>query len=411
MSITKQITVRSYGALLFMCCAITFACYFGSYMRIPVVPLFARSFGADTVQVGVINSAFMLMAGILSVPLGILSDRLGRKLLILSGLLVTAGSSLLLCLSSSAQQMVWIYLLFGFGLAAFAPTMMSFVADFSPATHVGRSYGWYTLAVYGGMSMGPAAGGLGAQWLGFKSVFVIAGVLTLAVFCFVWLFLPRARHVMVDRPPKRPTMVVVRELLRNSPLLSCWLVTLAGCLGLGLFVTFIPLHARQQQLDIGQVGLIFTAQALANALSRIPFGRLSDKVARRSNLVVIGLIGFALSLAGLGLASNMTMFLLFAAGFGFSMGIAFTAVGALISEVVRPDSRGLAMGGYNSAIYIGMMLGSLVMGPVIREIGFNQGFFLVGLTNLAAAGLFSLVFNHAWVGKRSLVGAQQEMAQ
>jgi MFS transporter, DHA1 family, multidrug resistance protein len=97
----KKITVPSYPVLLFTCCAVAAVCYFSSFMRIPVIPLYARSFGADAFQVGLINAAFLLMAGIVSLPLGILSDRLGRKLLIITGLALAAGSSFLLSLCTN----------------------------------------------------------------------------------------------------------------------------------------------------------------------------------------------------------------------------------------------------------------------------------------------------------------------
>ena len=396
----------SYQALLLICCTVTFVCYFGSYMRIPVVPLFAKSFGADTAEIGVINSSFLLMAGLLSLPLGILSDRLGRKMLILCGLLISALTSFLLYFSSSAQQLIWIYVLFGIGLAAFAPTMMSFVADFSPVTHLGRSYGWYTLAIYGGMSLGPAFGGMTAQRFGFLPVFLISGILVFALCWVVFFFLPRARHVLVNRPPKRKTLVVARELFKNIPLLACWMVTLGGCFGLGMFITFIPLHAQDRGVSIGGIGIIFATQAVCNALSRIPFGQLSDKVAKRSNLVIVGLIGFALCMFGFGLARNMLTFILFSAGLGVSMGIAFTAVGALISEVVPADSRGLAMGGYNSCIYLGMMLSSLIMGIMIGKIGFKNSFFAVAAVNFAATVLFYLMFNSAAASRTKQAAAQ-----
>jgi MFS family permease len=384
----------SYGVLLLICCGVTYAGYFGSYMRLPVVPLFARSIGADTVQIGLINSSFLLMAGLLSLPLGVLSDRVGRKLLILVGLLVSSCTSLLLCFAQSPAQMVAIYVLFGIGLAAFAPTMMSFVADFSPTTHLGRSYGWYTMAVYGGMSLGPAAGGWVAEWSGYRSVFVASGLWILAVCLLTALFLPGSPHPQSTGSQKKPVPIIAKELFRNRPLLACWLVTLGGCLSLGMFVTFVPVHAHEQGIGIGQIGLIFAAQALFNALSRIPFGRLSDTVDKRSNLVVLGLIGFAASIAGFGVATNILLFVSFAIGVGVSMGLAFTAVGALISEVVSPDSRGLAMGGYNTAIYFGMMLSSLVMGIVIRAIGFMYSFFIVAAINLAITGVFYLMFSN-----------------
>ena len=64
------------------------------------------------------------------------------------------------------------------------------------------------------------------------------------------------------------------------------------------------------------------------------------------------------------------------------MGLAFTSIGALIAETVPLEFRGLAMGGYNAAIYLGMMLSSAFMGPVIRRIGFPNGFLITALVNL-----------------------------
>lgn len=379
---------HSYGMLLLISCAVAFACYFGSYMRIPVVPLFASSLGATTGEVGMINSAFLLMAGLLSLPLGILSDRTGRKLLVACGLLISAGTSLLLYFAATPLQMLTIYLFFGVGLAAFGPTMMSFVADFSPATHLGRSYGWYTTALYGGMSLGPAAGGWVAQHFGFRQVFLISGIFIFLLVWVVLLFLPRAHHLADGRPPKQAFTVMAAELLGNRPLLGCWLATLGGCFGLGMFVTFFPLHAQNAGLNVGQIGLVFALQAVCNAISRVPFGQLSDRVTRRGNLVVAGLIGFAASMAGFALSRSMTQFVLSTIALGLSMGLAFTPLGALISQVVAPDHRGLAMGGYNTCIYFGMMSSAAAMGWVISVFGFEESFFVSAAMILASAGLF-----------------------
>ncbi len=121
------------AAPLLFACLISFVCFFGSYMRIPIVPLFAASLGADTLQVGVINGAFALMAGLLSIPSGLISDRLGRRIPLLTGLLLLSGSSFLLYWSSTPLQMAAIYLLFGTGLSAFSPTLMSPCGRHHPA--------------------------------------------------------------------------------------------------------------------------------------------------------------------------------------------------------------------------------------------------------------------------------------
>jgi len=378
----------SYGALLFICCGVAFAGYLGSNMRLPVVPLYAKSIGADTVQIGIINSAFLLMAGILSLPLGILSDRFGRKRFASLGLVVLTATSFLLYFSRTPMQLFWIYLFFGAGVAAFGPTMMAFVADFSPTTHLGRSYGWYTTALYTSMSLGPAIGGFIAEESGFLQVFFISGIIIFLTFWVVVFFLPPTHLIVSERPKKEKTSVIMKGLLKNRPLLSCWLVTLGGCFALGMFITFLPLHAQNQNLTIWQIGLVFAVQGICNAISRIPFGHMSDKVKNRSTLVVIGLIGFAASMAGFGISTRVIHFVSFAVAFGTSMGLAFTSIGALIAEVVSVESRGLAMGGYNTCIYFGMMVSSASMGPIIRKIGFESGFLITAFINLLLVGFF-----------------------
>jgi DHA1 family multidrug resistance protein-like MFS transporter len=381
--------LQTYRKLLLTCCMVSFACNVGSYMRIPIVPLFARSLGADTFQVGLINSSFLFVAGLLSFPFGFLSDRIGRKSFILSGALISALSSLLLFFCKTPMHMVWTYLIFGIGLAAFNPTMMSYVADISPPSRLGRSYGWYTMALYGGMTLGPAAGGFIGHAMGYRGVFLISGAF---IFLMSWMavfFIPSSGTKPV-RPPERKTSDVLREVRNNIPLLGCWLATLGSCFGYGTFMTFIPLYANRLGMNAGDIGLVFAAQALSNALSRMPFGYLSDRIAKRGHLVIFGFFVFALSIAGFAISGSLASLLLCSSVVGAGLGILFTSLGALVSEVVPRKSRGLAMGGYNTCIYLGMMLSSLITGLVIREKGFEIGFYFTAVIAVLTAGLFYL---------------------
>ena len=376
------------GRLLLVCCAISFACFTCAYLRIPVLPLYAASLGADAARIGLINASFMLTAGLLSIPSGLASDRVGRRLPILSGLFILGGSSLLLYVCTTSLQMALVYLLFGVGLAAVAPNLMSFVADITPVTHLGRAYGWYTMALYAGMTLGPAAGGFLGRVLGLRQVFLVAGLLLLALFAFTWLWLPKAASV--TRPERRKTGIL-RELAglrHNRRYLACLVATLGSCAGFGTFISFLPLHARELGLNSGHIGIVFAAQALANSLCRLPFGRLGDRVEDRSVLVIYGLILFSITIAVTGLCGGLFSLVLSASVLGVGMGIAFTAIGALIAEVIPTAQRGLAMGGYNSCIYFGMMLGAAGMGLVVREAGYGAGFLANGAFGLVVTGVF-----------------------
>lgn len=389
-----QPRTHTYQTLLLVGCSLAFACYFASYMRIPVVPLFANSLGATPVEVGLINAAFLLMAGLLSFPMGILSDYWGRKILVCGGLAISLLTALLTYVSRTPGQLIWIYLLFGVGMAAVGPTLMTFVADISPSTHLGRSYGWYTMAIYTGMSLGPGAGGWLAYSLGMRPLFLITAALLFGVIWLVIYFLPAGKGSGAGAHPASPPprrSLTLREIAGNRALLGCWLMALGSCFGQGMFLTFVPLYAHEQGLNVGQVGLVFAVQAVCNALSRLPFGRLSDRMARRGRLAALGFVGFGAALAGFGLSHTLTQFLWAAAALGAFMGLAFTPLGALIAETVPPQSRGLAMGGYNTCIYLGMTLSSACMGGVIHRWGYPLSFLSVTVTTIMVTAWFYLL--------------------
>jgi len=391
--IDRKSTLKSYGTLLFTCCAVTFGLYFATSMRLPVVPLYARALDITTVQIGIINAAFFLMAGLLSLPMGLVSDRTGTKAVASAGIAILAVSAFSLYLCDTFLELTLVYLFFGIGTAAFGPTMMSFVARISPATHLGRSYGWYTTALFCGMSFGPAVGGFMAQNTGFIPVFIAIGILLLLDLGALVFFMPGKTRLEMPRSGTQKTAAPLKNLFVNRPLMACWLVTLSACFGLGMFTSFIPLHAHNLGLNVKEIGLIFFVQGLCNGFSRIPFGYLSDKVSHRGTLVIIGGIGYSAAIAGFGVSKVLAHFIGFAIVSGCSSGLAFTSVGALIAEVVPAESRGVAMGGYNTCIYFGMMLSSAFMGGVIQTTGFANGFYITALINVASIGAFALLIN------------------
>lgn len=374
-------------------CLIGFAAFFCSYLRIPVLPLFAATLGAGPAEIGTINGAFLLTAGLLSIPFGLLADRTGRKLPIIAGLVATAASSLLVAQCHQPWQMTAVYVLFGAGLAGFAPSMLTLVADVMPANRLGQAYGWYTTAIYVAMTLGPATGGYLAKMVGLRAVFFVSGGLLAVVTLLALLLLPEG----APRHKTAPGAVLSASfsLLHNHCLRACLLATAGSCVGFGVFLTFLPLYATQLGYDPSQVGLVFAAQAITNVFGRVPLGRLADRCDRRL-LVATGLVCLAVALVLLGQTTRLSHQVVCAVIMGMGMALTFTAIGAMIADQVPALQRGLAMGMFNSCIYLGMMSGSTGMGIALKWIGYPMGF--AAAAGVALAALVCFLHQTAYPG-------------
>ena len=360
---------------ILVACALTFVLYLGAYMRLPLVPLFAQGLGASTFQVGMIHAAFMLAATLLSAPLGLVSDRLGRRRLILTGMAISGLTSVLLLIARSPLQVGAIYLFSGIGLACFSPAMMSYVGDVSPVPYLGRAYGWYTSALYLGMAAGPGLGGAAAGG-GFRTAFLLSALVIAAGLILCGPLMPAPPPV--DRAASFDVLADFREILRNPAVTACWAATFFSCYAWGSLFAFFPLYAREAGVSITHTGLIFTCQAAANALFRIPVGHLSDRSGRRVPFILAGNLLFAVSIMAVGQARSLAPLYSLFVVVGGSMAVTFTALGALLAESVPTRVRGLAMGGYNTCIYGGFAVSAATLGAVISRFGFPAGFAVAG---------------------------------
>ena len=358
-------------------------------MRLPLVPLFASRLGATTVQVGLINAGFMLAATLLSFPLGLVSDRLGRRRLILTGIIISALTSVFLFLAQTPGQVGAIYLFSGIGLACFSPAMMSFVGDMSPPQSLGRAYGWYTSALYLGMAAGPGIGGAAATW-GFRGAFLLSAAVIAAAALVGGLRLPSPPSAI--RPAASTLRSDLREIVSNRAVVACWVATFFSTYAWGSLFAFFPLYARDAGISVFHTGLIFTSKAAANALFRIPVGTLSDRTGRRERYILFGNLLFSLAIAAVGrFRDTASLYLLFVA-IGGTMAATFTAIGAVLSESVPTRIRGLAMGGYNTCIYGGFALSAATLGFVISALGYGAGFAVAGGCCAAATLAFAFLF-------------------
>jgi MFS family permease len=137
---------------------------------------------------------------------------------------------------------------------------------------------------------------------------------------------------------------------------------------------------------------------MTNVVGRIPIGALADRCDRRW-LVSAGLACLALALAAFGQLGRLEPLLACAVVMGVGMSLIFTTLGALIAELVPALKRGLAMGMYNSCIYLGMMTGSTAFGLALKQVGYPVGFALAGGTSLSVLALFLVLMRSEIPGK------------
>ena len=382
------------GAMLLLACVITLVHYTGAYMRVPLLPLYARAHGASPAEVGAIVAAHMGVAALTAVPFGLASDRWGRARLLFAGTLVSALTSFALAAVTTLWALALVYAAAGLGVAAFTPAMMSLVGDAAEPGAIARAYGWYTTALYAGFGLGPILGGAAAERWGEPPAFLAAGgITTLALALAAWL--PRG-----PRSPRRAAGGSVRGVLTNRRILASWVATVAGIGALGCVLTFFPLLARDRGLGPAAIGLVLGVQALVNTAIRVPAGWVLDHSRARQPYVLGGILLTGLLIAMLPLARRTEEFLLLAVAVGLALGVAFVAVGAVLTEATTAATRGAAMGGYSTAIYVGFAAAAFGLGPLMGTWGYGTGFAVAGGCTAALAAA-AAVLGHRSPHRRS----------
>jgi MFS family permease len=360
---------------------LTFLHYAAAQMRAaPVLPLYATAHGATATGVGFIIGAHMTAAAVGSIPLGRASDIWGRRPLLLGGMALGVVTSLLLPLVEGEFALMAIYGLAGFGVAAFTPSALSLVGDAAAPGRAGHAFAWYSTAHYGAIAIGPFLGGLAAEWWTYRTDFVGSAV-GIAIALAVGLTLP-GRPAANESPRSGATFADIRG---NASVWAGWIVSVSGFLIQGVVFTFFPLLAHERGLTPAAIGLVFLALGLANTLVRFPAGWLVDRTGQCSPYAVGGVLVASVATAVFPHVGRLATLLVLVAVFGAVSGTAFVAIGVALSASTTSAARGLVMGGYSTSLYLGLALGSFVLGPIITYQGYAIGFAAGGAAGVIGA--------------------------
>ena len=278
---------------LFVVAASDFVVWAGGGAIFPYLPVFLRNeAGASLWWIGVIAAAYFIGVFAVSPLAGRLSDRIGRKPLLVGGTLLYGVSTLLFVTTTAPELFVLFRFLEGVSVALVVPAGQAFIAEITTDRNRSQAYGWWTTAQFGGLLVGPALawplyelGGGQGLWA-FYSIFLFGSALSLLAAAALAVFIrepahaARARRLPGERPP-------LRSLL-TAPVLAILLVVATAEFTMGAWEVVWSIWLDSLGHSFAFIGLTWIAFSAPMLLS-FAGGRLADRHSRFALMIV----GFA----------------------------------------------------------------------------------------------------------------------
>ncbi len=366
---------------LILCTTGFFAIFSTTLSKSPVLPLFTSYLGADPSGVGMVAAVSSFAGIVASVPAGMLSDRWGRKRMLLLSSVIFATAPLLYLLVSTIWQLAFVRLYHGLATAVFVPVSMALVSDLFQKNR-GEKIGWFSTSTLLGRFIAPVAGGsiIGALIMNpgtsYYTVYLVCGG-TGAVVFFLALKIPADRKEQKSVRTWRDTFSAFQSVISNRTILVTAAVEAAILFAYGTFETFLPLYAIKTGLTAYEVGIFLSSQVIVLALTKPIMGKFSDRHGRKSQIIVGTVIG-ALSIAAFSLVRGFFPLIGISILFGFSQSVVTSATAAYIADLSKGENRGSAMGLLGSIMDIGHTTGPLISGILAAWLGFGASFIGAG---------------------------------
>ena len=367
--------------------ALVFFIYIG--MRIPVVPLFIEGpLGLGEFGIGVTIAAFA-GAAILARPfLGRIADRYGRRVLLVGGASLAGLTGIAASQVTEFWQLLTLRSVMGIGEAAVFVGAATLIADLSPRDRRAEGASYFSVAVFGGIGIGPIIGEFVLDDTRFERAFVIAGCFAL-VAAVVAMFAP-ARVAPLD--PIDDTIASAapatgRRKIMHPAALMPGIVLASGVAAFSTFGAFIPDYSRE--VGLATSGGLFAAYSVTSVLVRIFGATLPERLGpRRAVTIALGTLGIGLSI----LAIVPTVAALWVASVFVGIGMAFNYPSLLALTVNRASDsdRAWAISSFTMFFEVGSVFGGLFIGGFAQAVGKQTGFF--GGVLCCLVGLYLLRF-------------------
>ncbi len=362
-------------AILF---AVLFLVMMGFSILFPVLPHYARQVGATETQWGWIVAAYSFMQFVFSPYWGSLSDRVGRKRVLLAGLAGYVATFLALAFARTLGAVFIVRALSGALTAATLPTAMAYVGDNTSNEDRAKGMGVLGAAMGLGVIFGPMIGAFLSE-ISMATPFLASaasGAVTLLLALFL---LPESRPAYTGPRPSRWEMVRGQMGLLNLVSFSVSFVIAGFEATFALFIL--------DRFAMGQVaqGFLFGLIGVAAAVMQ---GSLSHRLTKRygdETGVIGGMVLVAVGLLLVVAAWNVTAIYWLVPVYGLGFGLVRPAVATLVSK--RATRQGAAIGAMDAMDSMGRVVGPIVAGSAYARFGLTSPYWiavaLLALTTLA----------------------------
>ena len=363
----------------------------------PLLPVFlAGSLGASAKAIGIIEGLAESMSSLLKLFAGYLSDRLGkRKLLVVAGYSLASLVRPLLAFAQTWQQVLGIRIADRVGKGFRTAPRDAMIADTVQVEQRGIAFGFHRAMDHGGAVIGPLVGYLLVVLLvanatsptrsEFSRIFLVASIPALLAVLVAIFFM---RESPVQRQQNAEiTKLSLRGFDSNFKrfLLVLALFTLSNSSD-----SFLILRAMDAGVSVAVVPLLWAAHHGTKVLSSLFGGDLSDRLGRK-RLIVSGWVLYAAVYAGFAFATQtISLWILFLI-YGIYFGLVEGAEKALVADLVRPEQRGTAYGLYNLAFGVTVFPASLLMGMIWDWKGPATAFLVSAFMGATAAVLLLIL--------------------
>lgn len=360
---------------------IVFVVMLGFGIVVPILPLFARSFGVGYGAAGLLISVFALTRLVAGPVAGPIIDRFGERVCAAAGVTIVGVSSLLTGLAQTFPQAVAFRGAGGAGSALLFTSLTSYLMKTVPKDRMGRTLGLFYGSFNLGVIAGAPLGGLIAEQFGLGSpLFFYAALLFVAGGMYMWLVRNPVSAVNASSQGEGAPPRGMRHLLRRRAFFTTiflnfsylWMIA-------AVFDTLVPLFGQEVlSMSPGAIGAIFSV-ALATELAVLySAGSAADRLGRRP-VVIPSMAALAILVSTLGLAPNPLILGALMALLGIASGYAGVPPVAMLADVAPGGRTGTAVGIFRFAGDVGFVLGPLVGGFAASAFGFRPAFWIASI--------------------------------